>query len=102
MYDNDNKDIANARDEAADIAVDPSGNVYVTGRSQGSRLDFDIVTIKYLPNGARDKDWGTDGVVRFEGNYDDEAVAIGVDSAGNVYVTGHSFNGTNNDYITSM
>jgi uncharacterized delta-60 repeat protein len=96
----DNKDVANARDEAAAIAVDLSGNVYVTGRSQGSGLDFDIVTIKYLPNGARDKNWGTDGVVRFDGNYNDEAVAIGVDSAGNVYVTGHSFNGQDNDYIT--
>jgi uncharacterized delta-60 repeat protein len=98
----DNRDVANARDDAAAIAVDSSGNVYVTGRSQGSGLDFDILTIKYLPNGARDKNWGTDGVVRFEGNYDDEAVAIAADSAGNVYVTGHSSNGTNNDYITIM
>jgi|GEM_PF-2693494 len=98
----DNADVENAGDDAAAIAVDLPGNVYVTGRSQGSGLDFDIVTIKYLSNGSRDNNWGTNGVVRFDGNYNDEAVAIAADSEGNVYVTGHSFNGTNNDYITIM
>jgi len=95
----DNRDVANARDEAAAIAVDLSGNVYVTGRSQGSGLDFDIVTIKYSSNGGRL--W----VARYNNslaNGNDEAVAIAADSAGNVFVTGHSFNGTNNDYITIM
>jgi hypothetical protein len=93
----DNRDVANARDEAAAVAVDSSGNVYVTGRSQGSGLNFDIVTIKYSSNGGRL--W----VARYnnlEANGNDEAAAIGVDSAGNVYVTGHSSNGINNDYVT--
>ncbi|NIO47941.1 MAG: hypothetical protein GTN73_00665 [Candidatus Aminicenantes bacterium] len=95
----DNRDVANARDEAAAIAVDLYGNIYVTGRSQGSGLDFDIVTIKYSSNGERL--W----VKRYNygpANGNDEAVAIGVDALGNVYVTGYSFNGMNNDYVTIM
>ncbi len=84
-------------DEAKSIAVDNTGNVYVTGSSNGSGSNTDYATIKYNSTGAQQ--W----VQRYngQGNYYDNAKAIGVDGSGNVYVTGYS-NGssTNEDYAT--
>jgi uncharacterized delta-60 repeat protein len=71
-------------DLAEDVAVDGSGNVYVTGSSRGTL--YDCVTIKYLPNG--DTAW----VRRYNGpeNSNDNGKALAVDASGNVYVTGNS------------
>jgi hypothetical protein len=86
----------NAYDEPWAIAVDGSGNVYVTGRSEGSLTSFDCATIKYYPNG--DTVW----VRRYNGpGAGDGALAIAVDGSGNVYVTGWSYgSGTGLDYAT--
>ena len=89
--------LGNNYDWATSMAVDDSGNVYVTGVSVGIEMDSDYVTIKYYPNG--DTAW----VRRYNGpeNYNDRAEAIAVDSSGNVYVTGYSYgSGTNVDYAT--
>jgi hypothetical protein len=83
-------------DEAAGIAVDAAGNVYVTGRSRGAGTGFDCVTIKYDPSGV--EQW-----VKRDDNVqgDDEAAAIAVDNDGHVFVTGRSQgSGTGFDYIT--
>ena len=71
------------------IAVDSSGNVYVTGNSEGPPYygysgDDDYATIKYDTNGKRL--W----VKRYRGPWraTDSAKAIAVDSGGSVYVTG--------------
>jgi uncharacterized delta-60 repeat protein len=91
------------KDEATAMVVDKtSGAVYVTGRSEGDGTGFDIVTIKYLPDGTPDPAWGTNGVVRYDGEYgDDEASGIACDSAGNVFVTGKSRgSGLDYDYVT--
>jgi uncharacterized delta-60 repeat protein len=86
-----------AGDEASAIAVDASGNVYVTGVSWGGGTGRDIATIKYLPNG------NTGWIKRYSGvaSYDDGAYAITIDSYGNVYVTGYSFiSSANSDFLT--
>src|SRR5574341_1449759 len=85
-------------DYASALAVDASGNVYVTGGSVGSDTSFDYATIKYSPFG--DTLW----VRRYNGpaNSDDVASALAVDASGNVYVTGLSYNGTYDDYATIM
>jgi hypothetical protein len=88
---------ANSADLATALAVDGSGNVYVTGRSYGSGTSNDYATIKYDPNG--NELW----VRRYNGpgNLDDWAYALAVDSSGNVYVTGRSYgSGTDRDYAT--
>jgi hypothetical protein len=78
----------NATDVATAIAVDRSGNVYVTGRSQRTNFssDYDYATIEY--NSAGQEQW----VARYDGvgNANDEAVAIAIGGTGNVYVTGSS------------
>ncbi|HEV8506355.1 MAG TPA: SBBP repeat-containing protein [Chitinophagaceae bacterium] len=69
-------------DRATAIAVDKSGNSYVTGYSRGVGLD--IATIKYNSNGTQQ--W----VARYDGpaHSSDIAYAIALDNAGNVYVAG--------------
>ncbi|MDP3024595.1 MAG: SBBP repeat-containing protein, partial [candidate division Zixibacteria bacterium] len=86
----------NSYDVAYDIAVDFSGNVYVTGYSVAGGPASDYTTIKYYPNG--DTAW----MRRYNGlgNYGDEASAIALDGFGNVYVTGKSWNGINYDCTT--
>ena len=89
---------ANGVDIANDIAVDASGNVFVTGLSAGQvvkrtvvQTGYDYVTIKYNSVGAQL--W----VQRY--NYtsgNDEAKSIALDNVGDVYVTGSSYAGTNN------
>jgi uncharacterized delta-60 repeat protein len=84
----------NLVDSATAIAIDGSGNVYVTGNSWGSG-NSDYATVKY--NSAGEQQW----VARYNGgaNYGDFATAIAVDKSGNVYVTGDSGYG-NSDYVT--
>jgi uncharacterized delta-60 repeat protein len=89
----------NLDDQAHAIAVDNSGNVYVTGESVGLGTDYDYATIKYDSSGQ--EEW----VARYNGpaNYYDVATAIAVDSSQNVYVTGSSANigsSTDLDYAT--
>lgn len=87
---------ANFIDNATAIAIDASGNVYVTGFSTGTISLSDYATIKY--NSAGQQQW----VSRYNGpsNGTDEAFSIVVDGAGNVYVTGESLSGSNYDFAT--
>ena len=77
--------IGNRRDVVRAIAVDDSGNVYVTGDSYGT-TDFDMATVKYSSSGVQQ--WA----MRYNGsaNGPDGASAIAVDALGNAYVTGYS------------
>jgi hypothetical protein len=66
-----------------DFAMDGEDNVYVTGSVGNSEGDYDIVTAKYDRSG--NEVWTA--AAGIEGKYD-EAVAIALDQAGNVYVAG--------------
>jgi hypothetical protein len=82
----------NYNDFAQSLAVDASGNVYVTGSSDG-----DYVTLKY--DAAGNELW----LKRYGGfdYYDDHATMVAVDANGNVYVTGWSErNRYLEDYVT--
>jgi len=84
-------------DYAKAICVDAAGNVYVTGISVNNSNNEDFATVKYSASGTQL--W----VKRYNGpsNMQDEAFAMFVDDAGNVYVTGGSQQ-TNKgyDYLT--
>ncbi len=92
-----NYSIANGNDVPTAIAFDNSGNVYVTGQSEGSGTFSDIITIKYSPSG--DEIWND----RYngEGNDIDGGTAIAIDNSGNVIITGYSVGAiTSEDYTT--
>jgi hypothetical protein len=76
----------NGDDQGSALAVDHSGNVFVTGRSIGSGSSSDYATIKYSSAGV--PLWTN----RYNGpgNGDDQASALAVDHSGNVIVTGYS------------
>lgn len=76
---------SNNRDIAGALALDETGNVYITGGSVGGFYDF--ATIKYDPAG--NEQW----VARYEGaaNSGAGALAIAVAHSGNVYVAGYCF-----------
>jgi hypothetical protein len=96
----------NGVDMETRIALDASGNIYVTGESigllkKGLRFPIntfaDVYTIKYNPNGG----------VMWQRRYDspyhssDRPKAIVLDNAGNVYITGLSHTDpSNSDYLT--
>jgi uncharacterized delta-60 repeat protein len=86
----------NDEDNALAMVVDPAGNVYVTGFSNGAGTDRDIATVKY------DTDGNERWVARYNGpgNARDEGNDIAVDSQGNVYVGGYSEDvGDNKDLV---
>ena len=85
-------------DRAVDMAVDASGNVYVTGTSSQLGNADDYATVKY--NSLGEQQW----VARYNGpgNTQDRVAGLAIDGAGNVYVTGSSGEGSYNlsDYVT--
>lgn len=89
--------LGNNIDIATDVALDPFGNICVSGYSQNIVTGNDWVTIKYNPMG--DTCW----VAIFDNNahLDDETHAITTDDSGYVYVTGYSMGiGSLRDYFT--
>lgn len=88
---------ANGNDEGRSIAIDASGNIYVTGFCVVSGAGEDYVTIKY--NSSGDTLW----VRRYNGpgNSTDRGLSVTVDASGNVYVTGYSAGSASGwDYAT--
>ncbi len=84
-------------DQPNAIAIDGSGNVYVTGRSLGIATQYDYATIKYNPSG--DSLW----VRRYDGteSSSDYGTCVAVDAVGNVYVSGQCLSASSNyDFVT--
>ena len=81
----------NGEDNPHGVGVDSRGNVFVTGSSVGADGRFDFATVKY------DRDGHELWLRRYSGpgGGDDYARALNVDTMGNIYVTGASYDGGN-------
>jgi uncharacterized delta-60 repeat protein len=88
----------NSNDIANAIAIDTAGNIYVTGKSYGNGTFYDYATIKY--DSAGTEIW----VARYNGlaNGSDNASAIAIDKAGNIYVTGWCFGNNSDTYYATL
>jgi hypothetical protein len=87
---------ADDNDYAYWLALDASGNIYVTGQSVEKGSDNDITTIKYSPDG--DILW-MQSYSRPGNGYDaDQAVAV--DGDGNAYITGNHTTATGLECVT--
>src|SRR4030095_2410879 len=90
-------DVFNGNDLAEFMALDGSGNVYITGNAEGWYGHYEIVTIKYGPSGAQQ--WlaeYTNAYTGYETTY-----GITVDNSENVYVLGmHWISNGNTSIVT--
>ncbi len=86
-------------DTANDVAVGPSGNIYVTGQTEelGANID-DVFVLCYDSSGNLlwQRTWGG-------GNDGDSGKGVAVDSSGNIYVTGDtdSFGASSDVFLLS-
>ena len=91
----------NLDDTANALALDSAGFIVVTGHSSDG-TDTDFATIKYHA-GTGATSWGGAGfdnsAVRWDGSGsgNDLALDLALDASGNIFVTGRSFNGSNDD-----
>ncbi len=89
----------NDRDSANDIAVDGSGNVFVTGYAYAPGNNQDCVTIMYDASGTEQWVNVYDGTA----NDKDEGYALVIDGSSNVFVTGTTQSaGAGRDALTIM
>lgn len=79
-------DALNADDEATGIALDNSGNAYVTGYTTTAINQKDFYTIKYNTSGTMLWEIGTDG----DKHLNDISTNIVIDNAGDIIVAGQS------------
>jgi outer membrane protein assembly factor BamB len=81
-----NNGILNGTNQAVKMALDPAGNIYVTGVSQNTNTNLGYVTIKYAPNG--NQLWAS----QFDSTNYPAATPSGLvlDSSNNVIVTGNA------------
>jgi len=86
-------------DRGNSIIVDATGNVYVTGQTDSDATiinNDDYITIKYNASGLLQ--WSQ--LFNGSGDGTDRTVKILLDAANNPIVTGRSFNGAEDDYVT--
>jgi uncharacterized delta-60 repeat protein len=78
---------AGETDEAYSVVVGSDGNIYAAGRSLGNGTSFDFVVVSLADSGT--ERW----VYRYDGpaNWTDQANSIVMDSDGNLYAAGRSY-----------
>jgi len=92
-------DICGNADQGYSLALDDDGNVFVAGYT-GSYPNNDFAVIKLDPSGDLVNDFGGDGKVTIDisGGSSDYGRSLALDDAGNVFVAGYAYIGSNYDF----
>ncbi len=94
-----NSSATNLYDEANDMAIDANGNIFVVGDSDNDPTlitNHDYMIVKLSANGAFLWEKKKNG----SGNAEDRCLGVDIDSNNDIYVTGRSSNGADDDYLT--
>ena len=93
-------------DKANDIVLDQKGNILVTGESKNSSMNTDIVVWRFTSKGILDTSFNNpygyivdDMAAARAPMYEDAGIAITLDSAGKVLITGFSDNSSDYDMV---
>ena len=78
------------------IALDSSGNIYITGTSKSTGAGEDMIVAKYNSSGS--VQWQR----KLSGSSNEQSEGITVDSSGNVYIVGYSNSGGPGGYSISI
>ncbi len=89
---------AHGNDYPSAVAIDQTGDIFITGSTENAAGDFDIYTAKYS---------GASGALIWAqtyagaGNGDDHGLSLAIDTSGDIYITGSSVNlDGNEEWIT--
>jgi uncharacterized delta-60 repeat protein len=90
--------VGSDNDNGEAVAIQTDGRIVVAGYSyNGSNYDFAVV--RYNTNGNLDTTFSGDGIDTFAiGDYDDKAMAVGIQTDGKIVVAGSSYNGTDYEF----
>jgi uncharacterized delta-60 repeat protein len=94
-----NSSSTNLYDEANDMAIDTNGNIFIVGDSDNDPTlitNHDYMIVKLAANGSFLWEKKLNG----SGNAEDRCVGVDVDSNNDIYVTGRSSNGFDDDFLT--
>jgi uncharacterized delta-60 repeat protein len=80
-------DGGNGHDFASRLAIQPNHSIVVTGSSYNG-LDDDTIVARFDANGVPDQTFGDNGIVLLDGGDYDRGSGVGIDSQGNILVTG--------------
>jgi uncharacterized delta-60 repeat protein len=80
-------DDGNSHDFGSRLAIQPDQSIVVTGSSYNGS-DYDIMVVRFDANGILDQTFGNNGIVLLDGGDYDRGSGVGIDSQGNILVTG--------------
>lgn len=90
--------ITNSADVISDLSVLHDGKIVVGGQTMNAN-DADFALAKYLPSGAIDSSFGSNGIITTQiGPGNDYITALKLQADNKLVVTGGSFNGVDNDF----
>jgi len=80
-------DGGNGHDFGSRLAIQPNQSIVVAGSSYNAS-DNDIMVVRFDANGILDQTFGDNGIVLLDGGDFDRGYGVGIDSHGNILVTG--------------